>query len=200
MGAGGYPHALLVDSTGTIIYQGHPASINDGLIEKAIETALTVPLYEWPDDLKKAASSLRKGDLGKALGEVEKEGEAHAAIAASLQKMIEGRLALVQKSADAGDWLAVKTSGEALADAIKDRPEAKAVDALLDRLKESDAKDILKAQEKLEKIFERDIKAKQFESLQKKIDKIAEDFPTGSAVHRDAARAHARLREICGKK
>lgn len=200
VGAGGYPHALLVDSTGTIIYQGHPSGINEGLVAKAVETALAVPLYEWPDDLKKAAKSLRKGDLGKALSAVEAKGEAHAVIAASLQKMVEGRVAAVQKAADTGDWLAVKTSGETLADAVKGRPEADAVDALLDLLKKGDAKDILKAQEKIEKIFDRDIKSKQYEGLQKKINKIAEDFPANAAVQRDAERAQGRLRKICGKK
>ncbi|QDV05264.1 hypothetical protein Poly30_07600 [Planctomycetes bacterium Poly30] len=199
VGATGYPLILLVDSGGTILFQGDASKLDESLIAKAVETALTVPLYEWPDDLRKAASSLRKGDLGRALTEVEDAGETHAKIAGSLQGMIEGRLTAVRRAADAGDWLAVKTLGDALTGAIEGRPEVDVVEALLARLKEDDAKDILKAQEQIAKIFERDIKAKQFETLQKKIDRIAEDFPAESVVRRDAEHAHKRLREICGK-
>jgi len=196
VGATGYPSAVLVDAKGTIVYAGHPASINDGVIEKALDGALSKPIFEWPKELGGVAKLIRKGDLGAAVAEVQKLGEAHADIAKAVQGMVAGRVTALEKARDAGDWLAVETSGKALLKGLGKLPEAEQVKAILDALdKDKGAQEILKAQEKIAKIFAGELKKNQFDKVQKDLDKIREDLP-GTAAARDALAGLEKLKAL----
>ena len=57
---GGIPMAILVDPSGNIVWKGHPSSLKDGDIEKALAGALETPMWEWPASAKSVRSSLKK--------------------------------------------------------------------------------------------------------------------------------------------
>jgi hypothetical protein len=60
----GYPHAVLVDPQGTVIWAGHPGSIDEATIEKAVATAHVRPTLT--PALKPLEALLAKKDCGKA--------------------------------------------------------------------------------------------------------------------------------------
>ncbi len=196
VGASGYPSAVLVDAKGTIVYAGHPGSINDSVIEGALDGALATPIFEWPKELGGVAKLIRKGDLGGAVTELAKLGEAHADVAKAVQGMVTGRVAALEKARDAGDWLAVESNGKALLKGLGKLEEAAKVKEILDALdKDKDAQEILKAQQKIEKIFAGEIKKNQFDKVKKDLDKIREDLP-GTAAARDALAGLEKLKAL----
>ena len=87
-GVSGIPHAVLLDSNGTVVWKGHPASLPMETLEAALSTALTVPLYDWSGAAKAARAFLQKGQYAKALAAAQKlkpedEGPAISAARAS---------------------------------------------------------------------------------------------------------------------
>jgi len=65
-GGGGIPHAYLVDPDGVVTWEGHPASLNDGTIEKLLRKTTDFYLRKVDDALKPAAAAFKKGKLGEA--------------------------------------------------------------------------------------------------------------------------------------
>lgn len=61
----GYPHAFLVDTKGKVIWEGHPVSLNESVIEEALKGA-RVPGTKLPDALKSLEPMLTKREFGKA--------------------------------------------------------------------------------------------------------------------------------------
>lgn len=195
-GQSGLPSSVLVDASGTILYVGHPASINASLIERAVQGALTKPIYDWPKELSGVAKAIRKGNLGDAVTEVQKLGDAHADIAAAVQNMVKARVSAVERARDDKDWLRVVTLGEPLVKGLGKLPEAAQVEAILDALDgDKEAKAVLKAQQKVAKYFAGDIKKNQFDRVQKDLEKIAEEF-SGTAAARDARDGLEKLRAM----
>jgi hypothetical protein len=196
VGATSLPSAILVDATGNIVYLGHPGSVTAAMIEAALDGALSKPLFEWPKELNGVAKDVRKGDFGDALAELEKLGDAHADIAAELRGLVKGRVAQVEKARDAGDWLRVETLGEPLAKGLGKLEEAATVQAILDTLdKDKAAKEILKAQQKVAKIFAGDVKKNQFDKVERDLGKIVEEF-AGTAAERDARAGLEKLKAL----
>lgn len=196
VGATGYPSAILVDASGNIAFLGHPAEVTETLIEAALDGALAKPLYEWPKELNGVAKSVRKGDLGAALAELTKLGDAHADIAAAVRGMVKGRVSQVEKARDAGDWLRVETLGKALVKGLGKLEEAATVQTILDTLdKDKAAKEILKAQQKVAKMFEGELKKNQFDKVKKDLEKVIEEFKD-TAAERDARAGLEKLKEL----
>ncbi len=69
----GIPHSWLVGPDGMIVWKGHPASLNNAIIEKHIVGARIGPRFEVDPEFKKASQYLEKGAIGKAYGELEKQ-------------------------------------------------------------------------------------------------------------------------------
>jgi len=194
VGARAYPSAVLVDATGTILYAGRPAGISDVMVSEAVQSALSIPIFDWPKELKSAASSLQKGKLGDALEKVVAKGDAHVAVTDSLRSMIEGRVGALRDAQSEGDWLRVATTGKDLVKSLEGLDEGKEVRAILAELKaDKEAQVILKAQAKIAGFFEKRISSSKAAGVRKKIKKIAERFPADSVVARDAKRALKRL-------
>jgi len=61
----GYPHAVLVDPKGTVVWAGHPAELNDSIVEKAL-TGAHPPRVSLPAALKPLEPLMAKKDFGKA--------------------------------------------------------------------------------------------------------------------------------------
>ncbi len=65
-GSGGIPHAYLVAPDGTVAWEGHPASLTEGEIEKHLKKVKEFHLRPLDAALKPASAAFTKGDLGAA--------------------------------------------------------------------------------------------------------------------------------------
>jgi len=65
-GGGGIPHAYLIDPDGTVAWEGHPASLNDGEIEKLLRRTRDFYLRDVVEALRPAARAFGKGSLVEA--------------------------------------------------------------------------------------------------------------------------------------
>jgi len=69
-GVSGYPSAYLIDHDGVVIWEGHPASLTDTIIEKAIEAAEAESPNWDPGErhevLSKAVAAAKGGEMGRA--------------------------------------------------------------------------------------------------------------------------------------
>lgn len=63
-GGGGIPHAYLIGPDGVVVWDGHPGSLPEEEIEKALRHAFT--LREVAPELKPAATAFEKGKLSEA--------------------------------------------------------------------------------------------------------------------------------------
>ena len=184
-GGKGLPHAVLVDPQGIVVWTGHPGSLTPEIIRPALAGALKTPVYEWPENAAKVRKAFLKGKLAQAREEAEALGESGAMVQGAIKTVIANRLAALKAAHEAKDWLTVSKRGERLADQFDGLPEAAEVSTYLESLKDGENKKVLKAQEKIEKIFAERIKKRDIPKLKKDLQKIAEDFPDTAAA-RDA--------------
>lgn len=109
----GIPHAWLVDASGTVVWEGHPASLKSEQIEGYLKDVRLTPSFDdLPEGLAKAAKSLNKGDFGKGWSALEKKledpgvgSEAQAAID-EIKAYGQRKLDLVDRYADGGSYTA----------------------------------------------------------------------------------------------
>ncbi len=196
VGATGFPSSVLVDPAGNIVFAGHPSSVTDAVVKKAIAGALPTPLFDWPKDLSKAGKLVSKGKLADAVKEIESKGESFQAFATGIENMIAGKVEALKSAAKAADWLHVDTAGKDLVASLGGRAEVAEVKAILDELQGSkDAKAVLKAQKALAKMFDRPVKRKMVPKLIEKAERLRDEHP-GTGAARDAERAIAKLKQI----
>ena len=196
VGAKGFPSSVLIDSSGTIVFAGHPAKVTSEMVTNATAGALPIGLYDWPDDLKKAAKTLRKGDYEGTLAAINKEGPDFTTYADAIRAVVAGKIKALDAAIGSGDWLRVETMAKGLKDQLGKLPEAEEVKTALDNLKaDKEAQAILKAQKRIAKVFEKKINKSKASKLKDSVRKIAKDYP-GTVVERDADRAVKRLDEI----
>jgi hypothetical protein len=92
----------------------------------------------------------------------------------------------IQAAQEDQDWLRVDELGDRMMDTFKGLPQREEVEQIVDALKaDKEAQEILKAQERVAKVFSKDIKKKHIEKLQKDLQKIADEYPDTAAA-RDA--------------
>lgn len=60
----GIPHAWLVDPSGEVFWEGHPANLKEATIEERLKLAYAPPTFTLPKELKAASKHLDAGDLG----------------------------------------------------------------------------------------------------------------------------------------
>ncbi|MCP3915495.1 MAG: redoxin domain-containing protein [bacterium] len=194
LGMSGFPSAALIDASGTIVWQGHPSSLTDAIVEQHIVGALPTPAFEWPKAAKGVRKAFLKDQLGKALEAAAKMGDEGEDVHAAIQGVIESRTAQVERLFEEGDFLAVEETGEKTAKALDKLPERTRVDAVLEKLKGDDeAQVILKAQLKVRKTVPEKIKKKNRTKVITALKKIAKKHPDTAAA-RDAERAIANVR------
>lgn len=149
LGVRGIPHGVLVDPFGRIVWRGHPARLGAEEIEKAIEGALPMPLWDWPESTSAvqeqiraanwagahdAAKKLRDKDLGKSIS---------GFIAKSADLKIEG----VTSSYEDGDILGATEAIAALGESLEGLEAGRALAALADKIaKDKDAQKVLELQ------------------------------------------------------
>lgn len=202
VGLRGYPHAALIDPSGTIVWTGHPADLDRTTIETALAGALTKPLFDWPESLGSASTSFARGTYGKALiaarKVAEKGDEGVAAVVASLEKFTEFQVDRAAAWIEAGNYLPLDERGKQMLSSLKGLPELEErLEVLLGELKSKEAKRVLKGQRAVLKIKGdvatiNNIKRKDVDKLLDKAEKLRGDY-AGTYAERDASKLIAEL-------
>ena len=191
----GFPSAVLIDADGRVAWKGHPASLKEATIEKAIAGALLQPVFEvegW--------SAIRE------LLDEERYAEAYAKVDATegdavrdrlrngVDRILGRRMLDLKELWDAGEYLAVSESCDRLEKQISGLPELGQVLSYGAEMKKTrDIRDILAAQEKVRDMIPQGrLKSAQKQKLIKDLNKLAERFP-GTVVERDVREAIARI-------
>ena len=156
LGVRGIPASFLVGPDGKIVWQGHPSGVNDALVTKHLEGALTKPLYEWDGAAKKIKSAFLDGQFGKALAEAAKLAEKDPfgeEAGRIVRQVLESRVASLEAAIEKGDVLTAYEGAKALAKGLKGLPEQDRVEAISKRIsKDKELRAQMKAQEKVLKI------------------------------------------------
>ena len=69
----GIPHSWLVGPDGKVVWKGHPASLNNSIIDKHIVGARIGPKIQIPDEFSKAQGYAKNGAFGKAYSDLTKQ-------------------------------------------------------------------------------------------------------------------------------
>lgn len=158
-GVRGIPHAVLVDATGTVVWRGHPATLDGSTIEDHLSGTLAKPLYDWPSSAKGVAKQLTKGNLAGALADAKalSADDGGPEIAAQIQGLIDGRVAQVEGWLESGNYLDVVEGGADLAKGLKGHELQAKVEGLVAQVDtRDDAKDVINAQKKIRKMRRKD--------------------------------------------
>jgi hypothetical protein len=158
--AGGWPHAILVNAAGKVVWTGHPSSVQEAQVEEALVGALAKPLWELPKEFAKVRTAIGKDQLATALKETDAVAKAPAltqeaeSLGKAIQTMIDGRLAGAQAAGAAGDWAGAKAAYEQVVKSAPGLPaEAAAKTALTEIAKNPDAAKGIKAQKALDSVL-----------------------------------------------
>lgn len=198
LGVTGLPSAVLVDSTGTIVFRGHPGELQKDIIEKNLAGALTRPLFEWPESADKVKKALRKKSYAKALEEataLQTDGAEEASfVLEAVQSMIRGNVSAIEAALQLGDYLTVSERGADLEKALKGLPEEETVAAAVKTAKTGDAKKIASAQLQIRKILAEPIRRpKDALEAAEALQRIADRYE-GSYAAKQASEEAAKLR------
>jgi len=196
----GIPAAWLVDPSGTIVWEGHPASLTEDIIAKALEGALTQPMWEWPAAFAQVSKALKKSQLAAALEAAQKVAETEQdgpKILAAVQGMIAGRAKSVRAPFDAGDYLTAYDVGQVAKKDLKGLPEEADVSEVLEKIsKDKEMSAVMKAQKSVRKLGDEQVRsAKDAEKLIEQLTRIAKKSP-GTAAEREAEEIVARLQAM----
>lgn len=178
LGVSGIPRAFLVDATGTIVWEGHPASLNGKLIEQHLEGVMELPLYEWPKEARSAKKAFLDGKFGKAIEEardlVDDEVEGGSAVLASLEGIVKARVAKVESALKRGDVLAAFKMAELTVKGVKGMPEEERLkDALKAIAKDKQLKGWLKDQRELVELKAEELRSKSdLQGMEKSLEKL----------------------------
>ncbi len=179
----GYPHAVLVDPLGTIVWRGHPAKLRKETIEAALTGALSVPTWQWGDDAKKILRAYEKREFAKALQEASKLSDegTRERVTKALEQFVADRLTMIASAREAGDWLRAITLAEQASDWFDDLPAGAEAEAIADELDDDEsAQRIAAGQRDLRDLRiaggEAD-KRKEVDKLTSKLEKLVEEHP-----------------------
>jgi hypothetical protein len=189
LGVGGIPHAFLVDSTGKVVWEGHPSELTPAEIEKALDGALTKPMWEWPASAKDVRAALQKRKYADALAAAGKLSDADSgpAIKAAIQQIVASRVATMKTALAAGNFLSASDAAGELQDQLAGLPELADAKSVADTVKANkDAAAIIKAQRVVRDAKSQKLgKAKEMDKAIADMKKIAKDLP-GTFVETEA--------------
>ena len=180
LGVGGIPNAVLVNPSGTIVWQGHPSGLTASIVAAAVEGAITTPIYEWGGSAKDIKKSFLKGDFAKAIKAADKLAEKEslgAEIAKMLRGMVADRVSGCEADLERGDVRKANEGAKALVKVIKGLPEEEQIEVLLKKISKDKAlKEVLKVQDKLADILATEVeKKKGCENCIKRLEKLLKD-------------------------
>ncbi len=140
------PDAVLFDSNGVIVWRGNPGKLREGTIRKALEGALTAPLWEFPDAARDALANRR---YAAALRET---------VGTDFEPLVRTRIAFTLRSvrgalAD-GDYLRAQELGGPALDGMQGLPEHDELGAELAKLDTPERRAVIASQRELEVLIE----------------------------------------------
>jgi hypothetical protein len=179
LGVGGIPHAFLIGPTGRIVWEGHPGTLTEKIISKALVGALPKPLYEFPASAAAVKSALIKRKYATALEEVAKLSEADGAeLKKAITDLVSARVGSMNASLKEGDFLTAQEDAGALAKELAGLPELAEATKALDEIKASkDAARVIAAQKKIRALQGQRLgKRMEYEKALADLDKIAKEL------------------------
>lgn len=179
-GVSGIPHAALIDPTGKVVWDGHPAELNKEILEKHLVGSLPKPMWEWPASAADARSALKKGKLADALAAAAKipESDGGPAIKDAINAMVQGRVKNMKADFDAGNFLSAKDAASDLVVTLVGLPEKADAEKLLADIKaHPDAEKVMKAQKTVRGILEQRLgKSREVEKAYADLEKIEKEL------------------------
>lgn len=200
-GIKGIPHAVLIDPSGTVVWNGHPGSLSVDAIQKSLAGALPKPMWEWAPATKTVRAALMKREYAKALAEAAKLGEADGGptILTSIEGIVKSRVEGMRSAYAQGDYLTAEEAASALSKELAGLPDQDAAAQVLADLKANkDAQPVLKAQKQIAKIRAAGLtKRKEIEAAVEDLQKIISQLP-GSFAAKEADALVTALRSSKG--
>ena len=186
----GIPHAILLDASGTVVWRGHPGQLDRSTLDQALAGALTLPVWEWPDEARAARQAFVSGDLGRALVEARRaSGDGTEPVVAALSALVDGRLAAARRAHGEGDYRAAYDIARRAAKALAGLPQAKEAEELARRIDaDPGARAVMEGQKTLERLrneMGRVRTVSQAQGLKQKLDELAHEHPD-TIVSREA--------------
>ena len=187
-GVSGIPHAILIDVTGKVVWEGHPASLSEADITKATTGALAKPLWDWPASAKDVRAALSKRAYAEAVSKAEKLTDTDApAIKAAIQGVITSRVANTKTAFDAGDFLTASNAAADLRKQLEGLPEKADIDKIAADIEANkDADKIIHAQKKVLETGEKKLKKRELDGAIADMEKIKKELP-GTYAAKQAA-------------
>jgi len=138
-GIRGIPYAVLVDPAGTVVWRGHPGSLDEATIEAALAGAFAEPVTAWSKDAQGVVDALRARRFAQALQAAEAlpQGEERDSILATLRRQITDRAAAIRRAFKEGDFLTARNLARSARTEFAGLPEGDEAKAMLERI-ESD--------------------------------------------------------------
>lgn len=190
------PRAVIVDANGTVLFNGHPSTITDDLLAKAVVGALAKPMWEWSGAAKGVRSALGKRAYKSALDQAAKLSAADEgpAILAAVKAMIAGKAEGMKGAFARGDFLGAQETATDLQKELAGLPEAaEAQKVIADIAADAKALVVLEGQKKLKKIASKDLsKKREVKSAIEDLQKLKKDY-AGTFVESEAHALITRL-------
>lgn len=154
-GVRGIPHAVLIDASGTVVWRGHPGTLEESSLEGAVRGTLAKPVWEWSGAAKGVKVALQKRAYKSALDQAMKLGAADngAEIVASIQEMVKARVDAMKGAFEKGDFLGAQTAAVVLEKELAGLGEAsESTKVVADITADKQALSVIKGQQKVAKI------------------------------------------------
>lgn len=150
----GIPSAALIDPTGRVLWRGHPASLNEGLIERSLAGAWSRPLWELPDEASAVRDAVRGDRYAAALKAAQElGGELGTALAADLERTIQARMKAIDDARADQDWGVAHDLAQRAASSFEGRPEGQRARGWLEEMEGSAAiRAVVEAESRLREI------------------------------------------------
>lgn len=178
-GVRGIPHAVLVDPTGTIVWRGHPAGLDEKTLRAATSAALRTPMWTWPEGSQGVKQAFLKGQLGKAHDAAVKLGD--EAVLAAITGLIDGRITAIEGAREEGDFLRAIGLAEAAKKELAGLPQQERAEAILAEIKkDKTAAEVVKGQKVFARLAERAAeleKKKDGKKLLDELKKLRKKYP-----------------------
>lgn len=188
-GVEGIPHAVLVDASGTVVWEGHPGELEEAKLQSALQGALPKPLWDWSPAAKGAKDALLKHSYKAALDQAAKlkESDGAADVLAAVQGVIKSRVDGLRQDFERGDFLGAQTTAQALQKDLAGLPELEEASKVLSAIAANkDAPRVIKGQQKVAKIRAADnSKKKELTAAIESLRKLRQEYP-GTFVEKDA--------------
>lgn len=149
------PRAIIVSADGTVLFNGHPSEVDDALLAKAVEGAVSKPWWEWSGAAAGVKAALQKSDFKSALDLAGQLGEADDGpkTLAVVRKMVQSRAADLRSAHQAGDFLRARTVAETLQKELAGLPEGAEAERIATEIAgDPKALEVIQGQQKLAKI------------------------------------------------